>query len=162
MFRMPFGGSVTLGGSVPLVVLSHRRGPVCGAKAGILYGILKLTLCFYAPPAKVWYAFLFSIIFDYLLPYFLFGICSLYSYFITNKACAFVFSAFFGSCFKLICGTLSGVIVWSSYLSANCSMRFFLKASLLYNLSYMLPETALIICICMVISHHDDLLAPHP
>ena len=62
IFHMPQGGSVTLGGMVPLILLAYLEGPVVGAIGGCLYGFLNMMQDpFILHPAQV--------LFDYPLPY---------------------------------------------------------------------------------------------
>ena len=42
IFHMPQGGSVTLGGMVPLLLLAYREGPAVGMLGGGIYGLLNL------------------------------------------------------------------------------------------------------------------------
>ena len=42
IFHMPQGGSVTIGGMIPLLFLTYRYGAGIGCLAGFLYGMMNL------------------------------------------------------------------------------------------------------------------------
>ncbi len=47
VFRMPQGGSVTLGSMVPILLFAMRRGAKYGILAGVLFGLVRLYLGMY-------------------------------------------------------------------------------------------------------------------
>ena len=62
IFHMPQGGSVTIGGMIPLLFLTYRYGAGIGCLAGFLYGMINLMQdAFILHPLQV--------LFDYPLPY---------------------------------------------------------------------------------------------
>ena len=62
IFHMPQGGSVTIGGMIPLLFLTYRYGAGIGCLAGFLYGMMNLMQdAFILHPLQV--------LFDYPLPY---------------------------------------------------------------------------------------------
>lgn len=69
IFHMPQGGSVTLGGMVPLLLLAYREGPAVGMLGGGIYGLLNLLQDpFVVHPVQV--------LFDYPLPYMCMGLAA--------------------------------------------------------------------------------------
>lgn len=44
LYRMPYGGTVTLGGMLPIMLIAFAYGPEVGFLAGFAYGILNLLL----------------------------------------------------------------------------------------------------------------------
>ena len=44
IFQLPYGGSITIAGMVPLLWFALRRGPGWGTVAGILYGLVHIAM----------------------------------------------------------------------------------------------------------------------
>ena len=101
IFHMPQGGSVTLGGMVPLILLAYLEGPVVGAVGGCLYGFLNMMQDpFILHPVQV--------LFDYPLPYMCMGLAGLLpAHRIASTALAFVA--------RFACHFISGVVFFASY-----------------------------------------------
>ena len=127
IFHMPQGGSVTLGGMVPLILLSYLMGPRTGAIAGALYGLLNMMQDpFILHPAQV--------LLDYPLPYACMGLAGLLpAHRITATALAFAA--------RFFCHFLSGVIFFSSYAPEGMNPLLY---SFVFNATYLIPD--FIIC----------------
>ena len=68
LYRMPYGGTITLGGMLPIMLVAFAFGPEVGVLAGFAYGILNLLLNPYIlHPVQV--------LFDYPLPFMALGVC---------------------------------------------------------------------------------------
>lgn len=66
-YRMPNGGSVTLGGMLPLFFISFAYGPEVGMLAGFAYSLMNLVMAPYIlHPVQV--------LFDYPLPFMALGL----------------------------------------------------------------------------------------
>jgi len=124
VFRMPQGGSVSLAGVVPLWVVALRRGPLTGCCAGAAVGLLN----FLQNPQVV---HPLQPVVDYGLA---FGCLGLVGFWPRRPVGAVVVA----SLAKYSCHVLSGVLFFSSY--ALGSGRSTLVYSLVYNLSYTLPD----------------------
>ncbi|MGB9812343.1 MAG: energy-coupled thiamine transporter ThiT [Thermovenabulum sp.] len=123
IFQAPYGGSITLGSMVPIILYSLRNGPFAGIVAGIAYGLLQLIIEPYiVHPVQV--------ILDYPLAFGLLGL----SGFFKNNVFLGSFLGIFG---RFVSHFLSGVVFFASY--APKGMNVFLYSAL-YNGSYLLPE----------------------
>lgn len=128
MFEAPYGGSVTAGSMIPIIVFSLRWGVRYGLIAGTAYGILQFLL-----GGAIYSYHIISILFDYVVAFGLLGLAGLFS--------GSIKSAFIGTCLGLtgrfVCHVISGVIVWASYAPEGMNPLFY---SIVYNGSYLLPE----------------------
>ena len=140
LFRMPQGGSITLGAMLPLLFISYRYGLQVGCLTGFLYGLINLLLSPYiVHPLQV--------LFDYPFPFMALGlgaIWPLHRY--ASTLLAFLV--------RLACHVISGVVFFASYAPAGVSPLFY---SLTFNATYMVPE-ALICFILLKILPVNQLL----
>lgn len=131
IFHMPQGGSVTLGGMVPLLLLAYREGPAVGMLGGGIYGLLNLLQDpFVVHPVQV--------LFDYPLPYMCMGLAAaLPRHRVLSTALAFAA--------RFLCHIFSGVVFFASYAPAGMDP---LRYSLVLNATYLLPD--FLIC-CLIL-----------
>jgi thiamine transporter len=128
LYHMPQGGSVTLGGMIPLFLISFRYGAVVGYLAGFVYGLINLIQDPYIlHPVQV--------LFDYPLPYMAIGLAGYFKERI-------LLGAIVGSCGRFICHFISGAVFFASYAPPGTSPYWY---SLVFNATYLVPE--LIICL---------------
>ena len=142
---MPFGGSVTLGHTAPLILFSFKNGAKAGFVAGLIYGIFQLIISFHIPPAKSFNIFILAVLLDYLIPYALIGLSPFYAKTIKNKKISLIVGTIFSHILRLLCSVASGVFIWGEYITQNINIWFY---SLLYNSCYMIPETIITVFIC--------------
>lgn len=131
IFHMPQGGSITLGGMVPLLLLSYLEGPVVGLVGGGLYGLLNLLQDpFVVHPVQV--------LFDYPLPYMCMGLAGL----LPGHR---VFSTALAFAARFLCHVFSGVVFFASYAPTGMNPLWY---SLTFNATYLLPD--FLIC-CLIL-----------
>lgn len=126
IFESPYGGSVTLGSMVPIILFSVRWGAKPGMLAGFVFGILQFVL----GPKYSYHPL--SVLLDYLLPFASIGLSGLFRKNIVANTCSIFIALFTRFAFHFI----SGIILWYMYAEG---MNVYLY-SLLYNGGYMLPE----------------------
>ena len=127
-YRMPNGGSVTLGGMLPLFFISFAYGPEVGMLAGFAYSLMNLVMAPYIlHPVQV--------LFDYPLPFMALGLAGCFPrHHMAGITAAVAVRLFFHF--------LSGVVFFGSYAPAGTSIYLY---SFVTNLSYLLPN--LVICL---------------
>ncbi|QUL98088.1 MAG: energy-coupled thiamine transporter ThiT [Candidatus Fermentithermobacillus carboniphilus] len=123
VYEAPYGGSVTLGSMVPILIYSARHGVYPGLLAGAVEGIVQLILEPYiVHPVQV--------VLDYPLAFGLLGLAGLFRQRV-------ILGSFVGILGRFISHFLSGVIFFSQYAPKGMSPYLY---SLLYNGAYLLPE----------------------
>lgn len=131
IYHFPMGGSVTLGGMVPLLLIAFIYGPEVGMLAGFLYGVLNLFLDpYFIHPVQV--------LFDYPLPSLAIGLAGYFK----NKPVTGTIVAFST---KFVCHFISGIVFFaSSAVEANMNPW-------IYSLIVNGPMVACDAVICIVI-----------
>ena len=130
LYRMPQGGSVTPGSMLPLMLFSAAFGLGPGLLAGLAYGVLQYL-------QGGWFLNVWQFSLDYLLAFAALGLAGLAQH--LPKAwglyCAMVIAAL---C-RALSATLAGIMFWETAP----------WASLVYNGTYLIPDT--LICIILAI-----------
>ena len=138
-----FGGSVDLV-MIPLIVFALRRGTLWGLGAGLVCGTLKFFLA--GGVAGNWQ----SMLLDYSLAYMFVGFAGLRR----GKKGQLPLGALVGCVARFFIHFLSGVTIYAEYMPEefmNMVMVSPTGYSVLYNGSYMLPNTVLAIIICALL-----------
>lgn len=137
LFTMPNGGSVTLLSMLPFVVISFRHGVKWGLFTGFVNGCLQMLLGFWAPPTPTFLYFLGEVMLDYLLAFMALGFAELFARPFKNRMVGVAVGTFASGFLRFMCSFLSGVLVWGNLSDGWAAWSY----SLVYNGSYMLPET---------------------
>lgn len=128
IFKLPQGGSITLGSLVPLFIFAYIYGARDGILVGVVYGILQ----FIQEPYIVHWA---QVLIDYPLAFGALGLAGLLR---KNMQLGMIL----GGAGRLFFHVISGVIFFGSYAPEGQNVLIY---SLVYNLTYLLPD--LIVCI---------------
>ena len=131
IYHFPQGGVVTLGGMIPLILISLRYGAGVGTLAGFIFGLITILQDpFILHPIQV--------LFDYPLPFMAMGLAG----FFTEKIFLGVIISFAG---RFLCHFISGAVFFASYAPEGMSA---IKYSLIANATYIVPE--MILC-CLIL-----------
>ena len=130
LYRMPQGGSVTPGSMLPLMLFSAAFGVGPGLLAGLAYGVLQYL-------QGGWFANVWQFALDYLLAFAALGLTGVAKHLPEKWGlyCAMVIAAL---C-RALSATLAGIMFWDTAP----------WASLVYNGTYLIPDT--LICIVLAI-----------
>ena len=139
IFTMPNGGSVTLLSMLPFVLVSFRLGVKWGLFTGLVNGCLQMLLGFYAPPAPGLLPLVGMILLDYVLAFTLLGLACVIAKPFQNRLVGVAVGTAIAGFLRFMCSFLSGVLVWGNLNEGLSAWTY----SLVYNASYMLPETIL-------------------
>ena len=138
-----FGGSIDFV-MVPLIVFAVRWGLGWGIGAGLVFGTLKYFLA--SGGAISWV----SIIFDYGVAYAFVGFAGLFR----KKYSMLPLAALVGCFARFVVHFISGMTVYAQYMPeafmgyTGMTPPFY---SLLYNGTYMLPNTTIAVAICALL-----------
>lgn len=136
LWSMPTGGSVTLASMLPIMLFSMLAGPVKGLFCGLIYGLLQCL-------QGGWIVHPVQFLLDYPLAFSMLGLAG-FRFGKKNagaaaRAVRLSISMLIAACGRALCATLAGYFFWNTQL----------LASLIYNGTYLLPDTA--ICILLAI-----------
>lgn len=136
IYRLPNGGSITPASMLPIMLFAYLYGPIPGLAAGLIHGMLQLV-----QGAYVIHPFQFLL--DYIFPFALLGLCGLFR----KSYNQFLIGIVVASFVRFLIHFLSGYLFFYMYAPEGQSPFVY---SLLYNGSYMLPETIICLLVAMV------------
>lgn len=133
IYRLPQGGSITLGSMLPIFLLSLWHGPEIGMLTGFLFGVISLILGPYIVHP-------IQLLLDYPLPYLALGTAG----FFKNKKYLGVSVAIV---LRFLCHVISGVVFFAEY-AAESGYSSALWYSIVYNGSFLIFDAA--ICVLLL------------
>ena len=152
LFEMPQGGSVTAASMLPVLFVALALGPAWGLGIGAVYGLLQFVL---QPYSAHWA----SIILDYPLAFGLLGLAGLFARPLMDRMSErnllrrlsairwpqIIAAVVVGMLGRTLAHVLSGVVFYASYAEEAGQNPWIY--SLVYNLSYMIPEAIITIIV---------------
>lgn len=120
LFRMPYGGSVSLCSMMPIMMLSVLLGTKAGLLGGLVLGILSMM-------DGVYIIHPVQFLLDYILPYTLLGLAGLWGYQNKVKLCL---GALLAVLLSVSCNILSGAIYFGAYAPEGMNPWIY---AILYN-----------------------------
>lgn len=171
--ELPYGGSVTLFSFVPVIFVGYAYGVKWGLSAGIVYGILQTIFGISGAVTGAgfaWYQVLLCAMLDYIVAGAMLGLGGIFKKLIKNPQLSFGLGTFVACVLKYISHFLSGYILFGTYaewffvegggasygadiLATYSGNTLSVIYSLIYNATFMLPETVItIIMACIIIS----------
>ncbi|MGN0522572.1 MAG: energy-coupled thiamine transporter ThiT [Eubacterium sp.] len=170
VFDLPYGGSITLFGMVPIVILGYKYGVKWGVFSGLIYSILQAILGattsqafagMYDPDAalKSVVNIVLMALLDYIVAFTVLGLSGMFKGKIKNHTAAITVGSAVAVLLRLAAHFISGWILWGSYaewfftdvmnnsfgqsiLNNLSGQALSAVYSLVYNSCYMLPELA--------------------
>jgi thiamine transporter len=140
IFQLPYGGSITLGSMVPVLLLSFRRGPRVGVFAGVVFGVAQMLL-------DGWVYNPVGMLLDYPLAFGSLGVAGLFK----KTPLVGVVVSLAG---RFVSHFLSGVIFFYMYAPEGMSPIVY---SAIYNGSYILPEMFISVILIYLLIKRDIL-----
>lgn len=139
VWKMPFGGSVTAGSMIPIIIFAIRWGLKPGLLVGFAFGLLNLTQNPYiVHPAQL--------VLDYPLAFTLLGLAGVFHSNIkegiqhgdnTKLVKYALFATILGFIGRYISHVISGIVFFGEYAPEGQSILMY---SLVYNSTYLLPD----------------------
>ena len=146
-FTMPNGGSITLFGMLPFVLVSFRHGTKWGLFTGFVNACLEMLLDFWAPPTPGLIYLVGVILLDYVFACMSLGLADLFSRPFKNRMVGVAVGTFMAGFMHFVSNFLSGALIWPNLSEGLSSWGY----SLVYNGSYMLPETLLTVAAAVLL-----------
>ena len=142
VFKLPWGGSITLLSMLPIVLFSIRRGVKKGLIVSFVFslvqffqGVLDGLFGWGLTPGML----IACILLDYILAFFVLGLAGLFR---RKGIVGWICGIALAVGLRFVCHFLSGVVIWGSFgeLWSGFSTDNTWLYSFLYNGCYMLPE----------------------
>lgn len=135
-----FGGSITLGSMLPLILIAWRWGTRQGLFSSLVFALMQLLIgvknVSYGQTALQMLAIAFL---DYIIAYSVYGLGGIFKDRISNKMAALASGIVLVGVLRFICHFVSGWMIWDA-LWPNDKGLSGAVYSLIYNGGYMLPE----------------------
>jgi thiamine transporter len=152
VFPMPLGGSITICGMLPILIIGYKYGPRWGLLTGFTFSIIQLLLdagMLAGFAGMHWQSTVGSILLDYLVAFSVLGLAGIYG----KGFVKFILGMITAVALRFISHVISGMVIYYAYAfdAGNFpSYLAFLKGhvilySMAYNAFYLLPD--LIICL---------------
>ncbi len=132
-FRMPQGGSITLGSTLPIALYAHWYGPRKGFTAAFAYSVLQ----FIQDPVvlSVW-----QVLIDYTLSFTVLGLAAFFPKRLT-------LGVIVGGVARILANTVSGAVFFAEYAPAGMNPWIYSAG---YNFGALGPDLA--ICVALAIA----------
>ena len=149
IFEMPMGGSITLCGMAPIVLISFWHGWKWGVLAGGANGVIQLILGIKnVMVCKTVWAMIGCILLDYLIAFTVMGLCCVFAKRFRNRSVGIGVGTAAAGLIRYACSFLSGILIWGEYAPEDMPVWLY---SLTYNGSYMIPEIILTVIVVVII-----------
>ena len=143
--ELPYGGSITLASMFPILLLSYRHGVRWGLGGALVYGVLQQLLGLNnLSYFTTWQSILAIIFLDYIIAFAVVGLGGLFRRAVKNQSVSLATGALFVCVLRYLCHVVSGATVWAG-LSIPDSAA--IAYSLIYNATYMIPETIVLVAV---------------
>ena len=141
--ELPYGGSVTCASMLPILIVAYRNGPLWGLGAGLVFSVVQLvTDLSVFSWVTGWQSVLAVALLDFVLAFIVSGLGGIFRKENRTQATALIYGALLVSGLRFLCHFLSGVTVWREIsIPTNAAVAF----SLIYNATYMIPETVILV-----------------
>lgn len=159
VFDLPYGGSVTAASMTPIIIAGYRHGLKWGLTTGFAYSLLQLLMGVgNVAYATTWIAAVAIIVLDYIVAFTVLGLVGLFE---RNKkqTTVLITGTAIVCILRYICHVITGCTVWAGVSIPSADGLWY---SLVYNGSYMIPETIVTIVVITLISRLVDLRGTKP
>lgn len=145
---LPFGGTITVS-MLPVIYYSYRHGVAWGIGVGFTHSLLQIVLGHLSYLPKEFGELVLCLLLDYILAFTVLGIADLFAKpFGKRRLAGYCVGAVVVCVIRFVFSFLSGVILWGSYAPEGMNVWLY---SLIYNGSYMLPNTILTAMFAVII-----------
>lgn len=152
--EMPYGGSVTTGSMLPLVILAYRHGTLRGLGAGLVYATLQQLLGLNTLSYVTgWQSVVAVILLDYIIAFALVGLGGIFRRAFASQKSALVLGAVLVCVLRYVCHVISGATVWKGL---SIPTEAALIYSLGYNATYMIPEAIILVALTYYVGDAID------
>ena len=157
---MPYGGSVTIASALPIAIIAYRYGIKTGLLAGTVHAVIQQligisTLSYFT----TWQSILAIIVLDYLVAFTAVGFAGIFRKLIKNQAIALSLGCALICLIRYACHVISGATVWAGL---SIPTEAALSYSFIYNATYMIPETIILVIVALYVGSAVDFRAAMP
>ena len=141
--ELPYGGSVTCASMLPILLIAYRNGPLWGLGSGLVFSALQLvTGLSVLSWVTGWKSVLAVIFLDYIFAFAVSGLGGIFRRKERSQATSLILGALLVSGLRFVCHFISGVTVWRDISIPGGAAVVY---SIVYNATYMIPETIVLL-----------------
>lgn len=157
---MPYGGSVTIASALPIAIIAYRYGAKVGLLAGTVHAVIQQliglsTLSYFT----TWQSILAIIVLDYIVAFMATGLAGVFRKVIKNQPVALCLGCALICLIRYACHVISGATVWAGL---SIPTEAALSYSFIYNATYMIPETIILVIVALYVGSAVDFRAAMP
>lgn len=157
---LPYGGSVTVGALVPIIIIAYRHGTGWGVASGFIYGIVQQLIGIHVLGyVTAWYSIVAVILLDYAIAFAVIGFGGVFRKGIKDQALSLALGALLACFLRFACHVVSGATVWAGLSIPDEAALIY---SLAYNSTYMIPETLVTVFLSYYLGATLDFGKPVP
>lgn len=157
---LPYGGSVTLASMLPIAIIAYRHGAGWGLGAGLVNAVIQQLLGLKnLSYATTWQAALAIIMLDYIIAFTVVGLAGVFRKAVKNQAASLTLGCVLACVLRYICHVAVGATVWAGL---SIPTQAALSYSFIYNATYMLPETIILVVAALYLGSTVDFRAEMP
>ncbi len=172
---LPYGGSITIGAMIPVILIAYRHGTRWGLLSGFAFSLVRMLIGIFSGLASLSLAAtILMILLDYIVAYTVLGFAGMFKGKFKHPGNEFALGALVVTIFRYLCHVLSGYLFFSEY-----AKEFFVDAgsfgqtiltkfsgtvlsivySMIYNATYMIPEILITVVLCYLLSSVPGLIS---
>ncbi len=150
VFQAPNGGDITLGGAVPIIIVSLMYSTKWGIFTALVSTLVNMLLkgVITTLPADLGTYFAMLIL-DYILAFGVFGLAGFFYRKMGRGKITIVISSAIVIFLRFLCHFVSGILLWGAFAPEGQSVWLY---SLIYNGGYMFPEIIITVIIMSILS----------
>jgi thiamine transporter len=151
LFKMPMGGSVTPFATLPIIVISLRRGVKWGVASALVFSLIQLLLgmsSVAAVPVKNFGYMALCALLDYVLAYTFVGTTGYIARKSQNHTLGITIGVLATGLGRLLCSFLSGILIWAAFTPEGWTVWYY---SLAYNATWCLPDVVVTLVACLLL-----------
>lgn len=155
--KLPYGGSITAASMLPVMLISYRRGWRWGLFTGLAFSLLELLLGLdNLSYATSQWAAIAIILLDYVFAFTVVGLGGVFRRVLPNQGAALAAGTALTCALRYLAHVVSGCTVWAGVSIPSADGLYF---SLVYNATYMVPETLVTLVAAIAVSRVLDFRA---
>ncbi|MBQ8731552.1 MAG: energy-coupled thiamine transporter ThiT [Oscillospiraceae bacterium] len=141
LVRLPYGGSVTACCMLPAMIIAYRYRPAWGLLPALIFSVIQLfdggfaTLAAYGKTVPF---FLLILFFDYVFAFASVSLAGVFRGRLGNQRTELLCGILLACGCRYVCHVISGITVWAGTSIPQVGALSF---SMIYNATYMVPET---------------------
>lgn len=158
--ELPYGGSVTFASMLPVIIIAYRHGLAWGMGSGLAFAVVQQLLGLKnLSYVTTWQSVLAVILLDYIVAFAVCGLGGVFRKYLKTQSVALSCGSLLVGVLRYICHVISGATVWAGI---SIPTKAALAYSLIYNATYMIPETIVLVLVAYYIGSMIDFTKDPP